>query len=243
MNLHSENLRYKELTTLDEYKRESPLLVKAIKDLEDRKSALQAELEAKGREMEDCERRLKDLQAQYQAEQRRLDEEYTTKRKKAEEKEKALAARERRLKGRELTMAEIDRLRDKPVWGAEIKDNILKTAAASARSSEDAKKATAARKAAEEETKALKKEKKGLEKDIKKLEKQIPDFAQMLHYEALEGRVKEKEQEIEGLRKDIKVRDNFIIARGLKDKFLSYCAEIGHKLMVAVEGVIDRLSR
>ena len=142
-----------------------------------------------------------------------------------------IAYKENALIGRELDYKEIQEIYKKSIWSQQDKDNIVKTAVASAQNAEEAKLNRRQNKSLEQQLSSLKKENKQLLTQRNKLEDQL---LLIRPQEILESEIEAKDKEISSLKEDIRIRDRFIIDNGLHARFIESMKRLGHKLTIAI---------
>ncbi len=142
-----------------------------------------------------------------------------------------LKEKENALIGRELDYKEIREIYKKSIWSQQEKDNIIKTAVASAQNAEEAKLNRQQNKSLEQQLSALKDTNEQLQNQRNNLEDQL---LLLRPQEILEDEIKFKDQEIVSLKEDIRIRDRFIIDNGLQARFIESMKRLGHKLTIAI---------
>ena len=149
-----------------------------------------------------------------------------------------LKKKEDALIGRELDYKEIREIYKKSIWSQQDKDNIIKTAVASAQNAEEAKLNRKQNKSLEQQLSALKDTNEQLQNQRNNLEEQL---LLIRPQELLENEITSKDQEIVALKEDIRVRDRFIIENGLQTKFVETLKRLGHKLTIAIGSLSNSL--
>lgn len=168
------------------------------------------------------------LAAQYEAEMSRLDAEYAAKRRDIAEREANLTRKEEAISGRELKVEEVEKLQQKTFWTAEDKADIIQTALKSSQNAQKARKAISLEKDARENEEAIRKQNTALQAQNERLQ------AEQLS-EMDKSTLGIQRREIEELKRDIAVRDDFIQKLSLKAQFMEYCRDLGHKLHIMTE--------
>lgn len=214
-------------------------LVADIESLERERSAAEVSFKAERERMEheldelklDYDFQAHELEVQFQNEQANLEAQYTEKKKAVLQRQSELVEREKSIEGRELKLDELKELEQKSIWSSEDKRNILKTAKLSAKHKENNINLTA--------------KNKDLSEQVEVMTPNYEDYSRVVsqvHYRD-NTMIPKLKNEIENLKQDLQVRNDFIERMGIKEQFLSFCTEIGYKIKTAIQNLDFGISR